>query len=142
VVSLLQLGYRPTGVKPPSHIEKQRKLAEEVAKTRKKEQDRVEEKQRKIEKMKSDQHWAQAKESLEADWMEKIVLPFERMTGITSCREIHAEPDEEEEVSDDDERPAARARANQNETAARNKARRIIAKAVKKDESSSDEEEV
>jgi len=86
VVSLLQLGYRPTGVKPPSHIEKQRKLAEEVAKTRKKEQDRVEEKQRKIEKMKSDQHWAQAKESLEADWMEKIVLPFERMTGeLVSC---------------------------------------------------------
>mmetsp|Transcript_31965 Transcript_31965/g.76405 ORF Transcript_31965/g.76405 Transcript_31965/m.76405 type:complete len:152 (+) Transcript_31965:104-559(+) len=141
-----ELAGRIQGIKPPQHQEKQRKLAEQLEKVRKQEKARVDERESKHERMKMEQQWDEAKAAIHQRWMENLVLPFENMTGISGCREIHADASDDEYESDDEPpaAPAAKHGASKtpnNNTAARQKARRIVEKAMRKDYSSSEGEE-
>jgi len=86
-----------------AHGERQKHTLKAVEKLRKDKEEAEKERSDKLENRKFQQDLEKAQEVIQEEIMTNIVKPFERITGLEKCREMHNEPDEEEEVTDSDD---------------------------------------
>mmetsp|Transcript_32583 Transcript_32583/g.76075 ORF Transcript_32583/g.76075 Transcript_32583/m.76075 type:complete len:149 (+) Transcript_32583:129-575(+) len=80
------------------HARKEKAMLAELQKARKENQAMADYKDNKLHRKEKQEHWDNLKEAVSTQFVERILTPFENMTGMSQCVNKHCEDDEEEEV--------------------------------------------
>mmetsp|Transcript_49573 Transcript_49573/g.123823 ORF Transcript_49573/g.123823 Transcript_49573/m.123823 type:complete len:149 (+) Transcript_49573:47-493(+) len=80
------------------HAKKEKAMLAQLQKARMDKQAEVDTKEGKMQRREKQEHWDNLKEAVSTQFVERILTPFENMTGISQCVNKHCEDDEEEEV--------------------------------------------
>jgi hypothetical protein len=80
------------------HAKKERAMLAELKKARQEKQALVDDKEGRLSRKERQEHWDNLKEAVSTEFVDRILTPFQNMTGISGCVNKHCDEDEEEEV--------------------------------------------